>query len=295
MKKKIMTLILAATLVGGPGATTFAATTPNTTTSNCNYFTNLVAGSKDSNQINIKSLQDLQKILNIFNSKCSANNCCTANAPATVSTGTVTTQPADTSCPLGQAPSDTTTGTTSNKQTATTTVQTPSTATVQAPSTGSASASKSQTTTASTTKNTTQVSSSDSYISSVEQSIFQIVNQERAKNGLQALTYNTTMEKYARMKSKDMGDNNYFDHYDLSGNLMTAKMKADGVTYSSWGENIAYIGGSVDASTLGTQFMTNWMNSPGHRANILSTNYSSIGVGVYKIGSKYYATQEFYR
>ena len=294
MKKKIMTLILAATLVGGPSATTFAATTSNTTTSNCNYFTNLAIGLKDCKQINIKSLQDLQKILDIFNSKYSANNC--GIAPAT---GTVTTQPANTSCPGVQAPADTTTagatGTTSNTQTSTTNVQAPSTvkapSTVQAPSGGS----QSQTKSAPTTNNATQASSSDSYIASVEQSIFQIVNQERAKAGLQALTYNTTMEKYARMKSKDMGDNNYFDHYDLSGNLMTAKMKADGVTYSSWGENIAYIGGSVDTSTLGTQFMTNWMNSPGHKANILSTNYSSIGVGVYKIGNKYYATQEFYK
>ena len=41
--------------------------------------------------------------------------------------------------------------------------------------------------------------------------------------------------------------------------------------------------------------MTNWMNSSGHRANILSSNFSSIGVGVYKIGNKVYATQEFYR
>ena len=286
MKKKIMTLLLTATLIGGTGATTFAATTPNTTTSNCNYFTNLVTGLKDSKQINIKSLQDLQKILDIFDSKYSANNCATANATAT---GTVATSPTNTSCPLVQAPADKTTGTTSNTQTSTPVVQAPSTA--QAPSTGS----QSQTKAAPTTKNTTQAASSDSYIASVEQSIFQIVNQERAKAGLQALTYNTTMEKYARMKSKDMGDNNYFDHYDLSGNLMTAKMKADGVTYKAWGENIAYIGGSVDTSTLGTQFMTNWMNSPGHRANILSTNYSSIGVGVYKIGNKYYATQEFYK
>ena len=41
--------------------------------------------------------------------------------------------------------------------------------------------------------------------------------------------------------------------------------------------------------------MTNWMNSQGHRENILSTNFSSIGVGVYKIGNKVYATQEFYK
>ncbi|WP_196049123.1 CAP domain-containing protein, partial [Clostridium saudiense] len=71
--------------------------------------------------------------------------------------------------------------------------------------------------------------------------------------------------------------------------------KADGVTYRAWGENIAYIGGVSDPTALANQFMTNWMNSQGHRENILSTNFSSIGVGVYKIGNKVYVTQEFYK
>ena len=92
-----------------------------------------------------------------------------------------------------------------------------------------------------------------------------------------------------------MGDNNYFIHEDLSGNLITTQMKNDGVRYRAWGENIAYIGGVSDANALAEQFMTNWMNSQGHKENILSTKFSSIGVGVYKIGNKVYATQEFYR
>lgn len=134
------------------------------------------------------------------------------------------------------------------------------------------------------------------FMAQVEQNIYNIVNQERAKAGLSSLSYNSTMEKYARIKSQDMGDNNYFSHEDLSGNLITKKMIADGVSYNAWGENIAYIGGSsIDAETLARKFMTNWMNSSGHRANILSTNFDSIGVGVYKIGNKVYATQEFYR
>ena len=113
-------------------------------------------------------------------------------------------------------------------------------------------------------------------MAAVEQAIYNKVNEERAKAGVPALTYNNTMQKYARIKSQDMGDNNYFSNED-------------------WGENIAYIGGNVSADALAEQFMTNWMNSSGHRANILSTNFSSIGVGVYKIGNKVYATQEFYR
>lgn len=135
----------------------------------------------------------------------------------------------------------------------------------------------------------------DQYMAQVEQAIFNKVNEERAKAGVAPLSYNTTMEKYARIKSKDMGDNNYFSHTDKSGNYINTKMKADGVTYQAWGENIAYIGGVTDPVALANQFMTNWMNSEGHKKNILSTDFSSIGVGVYKVGNKVYATQEFYR
>ncbi|MBU3804262.1 MAG: CAP domain-containing protein [Candidatus Cellulosilyticum pullistercoris] len=139
------------------------------------------------------------------------------------------------------------------------------------------------------------VVSDSNYIAEIEQAIFQRVNQERAASGLPALSYNTTMEHYARIKSKDMGDNGYFSHEDLQGKLITEQMKADGVSYRAWGENIAYIQGMSDNNALATKFMDNWMNSSGHRANILSTNFSSIGIGVYKIGNTYYATQEFYR
>ncbi len=132
-------------------------------------------------------------------------------------------------------------------------------------------------------------------MASVEKAIYNKVNEERAKVGAKALTYNDKMQKYARIKSKDMGDNNYFSHEDLKGNLITTQMKNDGVSYKAWGENIAYIGGNASADYLAEQFMNNWMNSSGHRANILSTNFSSIGIGVYKIGDKVYATQEFYR
>ena len=136
--------------------------------------------------------------------------------------------------------------------------------------------------------------SEQQFLAAVEQRIYELVNVKRQEAGLFTLSYNTTMQKYARLKSQDMGNNGYFDHKDLNGQLITAKMDADGVTYQAWGENIAYIGGaSVDG--IADQFMTNWMNSDGHRANILSNNFDSIGVGVYQIGDKVYATQEFHR
>lgn len=138
-------------------------------------------------------------------------------------------------------------------------------------------------------------SEADSYIAEIEQAIFTRVNKERSENGLAPLSYNNTMENYARLKSKDMGDRGYFDHANPEGELITAQMKRDGVNYNSWGENIAYIQRDSTNASLADQFMTNWMNSPGHRANILSGNFASIGVGVYKVGNTYYATQEFYR
>ena len=67
-----------------------------------------------------------------------------------------------------------------------------------------------------------------------------------------------------------MGDRGYFDHINPEGEYITAQMQRDGVSYKAWGENIAYISGVTDANVLATQFMNNWMNSDGHRKNILS-------------------------
>ena len=133
------------------------------------------------------------------------------------------------------------------------------------------------------------------FMAAVETAIYNKVNEERAKAGVPALTYNTVMQKYARIKSQDMGDRGYFDHKNPEGKLITEQMKADGVSYRAWGENIAYISGMSGNAQLATKFMDNWMNSSGHRANILSSDFSSIGIGVYKIGNTYYATQEFYK
>lgn len=142
--------------------------------------------------------------------------------------------------------------------------------------------------------NTVKAEANDSeFMAQVEQSIYKQVNEQRVKAGLAPLSYSSTMQSYARNKSLDMGKNNYFSHTNKQGKRMVDDIKADGVPFTSWGENIAYIGGVTDPTALANQFMTNWMNSPGHRANILSPNFTSIGVGVYQSGNKVYATQEF--
>lgn len=131
-----------------------------------------------------------------------------------------------------------------------------------------------------------------SYMAAVESEIINIVNSERTKVGKKALSYKATMQSYGRQKSKDMAINNYFSHEDLSNRTEYDKMKANGVKINAWGENIAYMS-NRSPEVLAREFMNNWMNSPGHKANILSGNFTGIGVGVYKYGDKIYATQEF--
>lgn len=127
-------------------------------------------------------------------------------------------------------------------------------------------------------------------VKSIENEVIKLVNAERAKNGLPALKANWELSRVARMKSQDMIDKNYFSHQSPTYGSPFKMMETFGVRYSSAGENIAK--GQQSAS----QVMNSWMNSPGHRSNILSSSYSEIGVGLAtnKNGVKYW-TQMFIR
>lgn len=122
--------------------------------------------------------------------------------------------------------------------------------------------------------------------------ILNSTNAERQKQGLQPLKLNNEVSKLATMKSKDMYDKNYFSHtsptYGDPGKMLTD----NGLRYSAMGENIYT---STGMTPTGAYTVNQWMNSPGHRANILSTNYDEIGIGVYYNNGKYYATQIFYK
>lgn len=115
--------------------------------------------------------------------------------------------------------------------------------------------------------------STNTAVSSYEQKVVELVNVERTKAGLPALKLDTAMSDVARMKSKDMATNNYFAHqsptYGSAGDMLTKF----GINWSAWGENIASGQRTPEA------VVTAWMNSSGHRANIMSTNFSRIGVG----------------
>ena len=109
--------------------------------------------------------------------------------------------------------------------------------------------------------------------SSFAQQVLTLVNRERAANGLSALRLDDTLSRYAAVKSQDMHDNGYFSHTSPTYGSPFDMMKSFGITYNYAGENIAMGYSSPEA------VMTAWMNSAGHRANILSANFTTLGVG----------------
>ena len=103
--------------------------------------------------------------------------------------------------------------------------------------------------------------------------VFDLVNSQRSANGQSALTYSAEAAKVAQAKAEDMAANNYFSHTSPTYGSAFDMLKANGVSYSSAGENIA------KGQTSSSSVMKAWMNSSGHRANILSSSYKSVGVG----------------
>ncbi|MGG1916010.1 CAP domain-containing protein [Priestia megaterium] len=127
--------------------------------------------------------------------------------------------------------------------------------------------------------------STSSTLSSEEQQVVTLVNQERAKAGLKPLQVDATLSKSAKAKSQDMHDKNYFDHQSPTYGSPFDQMKKFGISYKTAGENIA------EGQTSPAEVMKAWMNSPGHKANILNASYTHIGVGYVK--DKNIWTQQF--
>jgi uncharacterized YkwD family protein/spore coat assembly protein SafA len=122
----------------------------------------------------------------------------------------------------------------------------------------------------------------------IENQVIQLTNQERAKNGLKALTANWELSRVARYKAMDMRDKNYFSHTSPTYGDPFTMMKNFGIAYRAAAENIAA------GQTSPQEVVRAWMNSPGHRANILNATYTQIGVGYAQGGSqRYYWVQMF--
>ncbi len=110
-------------------------------------------------------------------------------------------------------------------------------------------------------------------MTSDESRILQLVNAERAKTGAKALSSNSDCTKLARMKSQDMVNKNYFSHQSPTYGSPFDLLKSNNVSYMYAGENIA-MNQSADAA------FNAWMNSEGHKKNILNPNFTELGVGI---------------
>ena len=118
-----------------------------------------------------------------------------------------------------------------------------------------------------------------------EAEVVRLVNDIRRQNGLKPLTENWELSRVARYKSQDMLDNRYFAHNSPTYGTPFQMMKSFGLSFRTAGENIAKGYSTPQAVVNG------WMNSSGHRANILNASYTQIGVGY--VAQGHYWTQMF--
>ena len=115
-----------------------------------------------------------------------------------------------------------------------------------------------------------------SSVNSMEKQVASLTNSKRKAAGLGSLTLDSQLSKLARMKAEDMAKKGYFSHTSPTYGSAFDMMKKYGVSYRTAGENIAKGQKTPEA------VMNGWMNSSGHRANILSSTYTHIGVGYAK-------------
>jgi uncharacterized YkwD family protein len=122
-------------------------------------------------------------------------------------------------------------------------------------------------------------------ISQYAQQVIELTNKERARAGLPALKADAQLSSVAQKKSQDMQQNHYFSHTSPTYGSPFDMMRNFGITYKTAGENIA------QGQRTPQEVVTAWMNSSGHRANILNKQFTHIGVGFEQAGNHW--TQMF--
>jgi uncharacterized protein YkwD len=127
----------------------------------------------------------------------------------------------------------------------------------------------------------------------IEEEIFKIVNQEREQRDLHKLKYDEELADVARIHSRNMVEQNFFSHGDPENRGPQERVEEYyPEIFGGIGENVGYNHGETEED-VAENLMESWMNSPGHRENILNEQFSHIGVGVKQRESRYYATQKF--
>ena len=122
-------------------------------------------------------------------------------------------------------------------------------------------------------------SSQNVSMSSDEKEIFNLINKQRTNQGLAALKIDNEIQRVAKIKAEDMVTNNYFSHTSPTYGSPFDMLKSFKISYKTAGENIA-----ANSSNVGA--VNSWMNSSGHKANILNSNFNYTGIGVVS-SSKY--------
>ena len=131
----------------------------------------------------------------------------------------------------------------------------------------------------SSSNNSNSNSNTNTTMTADEKEVFDLINKQRTQNGLSALKLDTETLRVARIKAQDMVDNNYFSHNSPTYGTPFQMLNSFKISYKTAGENIA--GNSSNSAAV-----TAWMNSSGHKANILNSSFNYTGIGVVK-GSKY--------
>ncbi len=135
--------------------------------------------------------------------------------------------------------------------------------------------------------------SKNGFFKDVEDKVHALANRERAGRGRQMLMVNEKLRRLARIHSKNMAERNFFSHGDhLGRSPQKRKMEYFPGLFGGIGENIAYTYGHSEEIVV-EKLIKQWMNSPGHRRNILNGKYNATGIGVYYGRGRYYGTQVF--
>lgn len=149
-------------------------------------------------------------------------------------------------------------------------------------------ATNAETTTKATAPIATAVPSAE--YGTMEQQVVALVNKERAANGLAELNVNYSLAGVAETKAEDLRDQNYFAHQSPTYGSPFEMMEQFSIRFSTAGENLAR------GQRTPEEVVEDWMESPGHKANILNSDYTEIGVGYVKANNGYaYWVQHFIR
>ncbi len=129
-------------------------------------------------------------------------------------------------------------------------------------------------------------------VSELEHHVFDLVNDERVRNGRSTLAWNDRAASAARLQSANMAESNFLGHRDLQGRRPSGRAGSYGIRHwRQLGENVAWLSGAGDR---GKRVTESWMRSTGHRHNILDAKYDQSGIGLaIAADGKYYFTQVF--